>query len=107
LVNLLENASKYSAADTSVTVTLEDTSKGICLSVTDEGIGIPDSEKPHIFKKFYRIGSEDTRKTKGTGLGLFIVKEVADRHQARIKIKNNLPAGTVFRIVFPPVAPQS
>lgn len=107
LVNLLENACKYSPADTSVTVTLEETNKGICLSVADEGIGIPEHEKPHIFRKFYRIGSEDTRKTKGTGLGLFIVKEVADRHQARIKIKNNLPAGTVFHIQFPPVPSQS
>jgi signal transduction histidine kinase len=46
------------------------------------------------------VGSEDTRKTKGTGLGLFIVKQVLDKHQASIKVKNNHPSGTVFEVTF-------
>jgi signal transduction histidine kinase len=68
--------------------------------VADSGIGINDQEKSRIFDKFYRVGSEDTRKTKGTGLGLFIVKQVLDKHQASIKVKNNHPSGTVFEVTF-------
>jgi two-component system, OmpR family, phosphate regulon sensor histidine kinase PhoR len=71
------------------------------LRVADRGIGISDYEKEQIFKKFYRVGHEDTRKTKGTGLGLFIAKEVADGHQAKIVIEDNLPRGSIFRILFP------
>ncbi|RYZ98688.1 MAG: two-component sensor histidine kinase, partial [Sphingobacteriaceae bacterium] len=64
------------------------------------GIGIPDAEKGRIFDKFYRVGSEDTRNTKGTGLGLYIVKQVLDKHEATIKVKDNKPAGSVFEVVF-------
>ncbi|HCN82408.1 MAG TPA: two-component sensor histidine kinase, partial [Sphingobacteriaceae bacterium] len=73
---------------------------GVHLEVADQGIGIKDDEKLRIFDKFYRVGSEDTRKTKGTGLGLYIVKQVLDNHQAQIKVKNNRPAGSIFEVTF-------
>lgn len=97
VVNLLENALKYS--EQTVTVKLQ-CEKNILLSVIDSGSGIPDEEKQKVFEKFYRIGNEDTRKSKGTGLGLYIVKNLVERHNGTINIKNNHPAGSIFEIEF-------
>ena len=71
------------------------------LDVADQGFGISDKEKKKIFRKFYRIGNEDTRSTKGTGLGLYIVKEIVEAHQGRITVKDNQPRGTLFHITLP------
>jgi signal transduction histidine kinase len=100
VTNLIENAVKYSPECAEVLVTLQRMEGQIQFIVADSGIGINDQEKSRIFDKFYRVGSEDTRKTKGTGLGLFIVKQVLDKHQASIKVKNNHPSGTVFEVTF-------
>ncbi|HEY1025103.1 MAG TPA: HAMP domain-containing sensor histidine kinase, partial [Sphingobacteriaceae bacterium] len=89
ITNLIENAVKYSPPCEDVDVKLERNANKICFTVADKGIGIGDAEKSRIFEKFYRVGSEETRKTKGTGLGLFIVKQVLDNHNASIKVKNN------------------
>jgi signal transduction histidine kinase len=100
VTNLIENAVKYSPECAEVLVTLKRMEGQIQFMVADSGIGINDQEKSRIFEKFYRVGSEDTRKTKGTGLGLFIVKQVLDKHRASIKVKNNQPSGTVFEVTF-------
>lgn len=101
VTNLIENAVKYSGNCVPVHIDLHRKANGkVCFKVADLGIGIADEEKPKIFDKFYRVGSEDTRKTKGTGLGLFIVKQVLDHHQAQIKVKDNQPKGTVFEVYF-------
>lgn len=101
ITNLIENAVKYSPSCMPIHVSLKRNPQGKAVfSVADLGIGISDDEKPKIFDKFYRVGNEDTRKTKGTGLGLFIVKQVLDHHQATIKVKNNVPSGTVFEVSF-------
>ena len=100
LLNLLGNACKYSPSGSTIKVALHEQGNGIILSVADEGSGIPDSEKENIFKKFYRIGSEETRKTKGTGLGLYIVKYLAEKHGARISVRDNKPKGTIFETIF-------
>ncbi len=98
--NLIENAVKYSPPCEEIVVELQRESNFIRFSVADKGIGISDEEKLRIFDKFYRVGSEDTRKTKGTGLGLYIVKQVLDNHQAHIKVKNNRSAGSIFEVTF-------
>lgn len=98
--NLIENAVKYSPPCEEIAVGLKKTGNGINFTVADKGIGIKDEEKARIFDKFYRVGSEDTRKTKGTGLGLYIVKQVLDKHLALIKVKNNRPAGSIFEVTF-------
>ena len=98
--NLIENAIKYSPPCAEIAVTLEEKNGAVCLAVADKGIGIKDSEKLRIFDKFYRVGSEETRKTKGTGLGLYIVKQVLDNHFAQIKVKNNRPSGSIFEVIF-------
>ncbi|WP_069660894.1 sensor histidine kinase [Arcticibacter eurypsychrophilus] len=98
--NLIENAVKYSPPCEEIKVELKRMPLEVSLTVADKGIGIKDEEKIRIFEKFYRVGSEDTRKTKGTGLGLYIVKQVLDRHLAFIKVKNNRPAGSIFEVTF-------
>jgi len=100
VTNLIENAIKYSGPCETVDVKLFSKDDKIFLEVADHGIGIADHEKNRIFDKFYRVGSEDTRNTKGTGLGLYIVKEVLDKHQASIKVRDNRPAGSIFEVVF-------
>ncbi|MDB5112347.1 MAG: hypothetical protein JWR67_3461 [Mucilaginibacter sp.] len=100
VTNLIENAVKYSKPCEVVGVKLFLKDNKIYLEVADHGIGIADEEKTRIFDKFYRVGSEDTRNTKGTGLGLYIVKEVLNKHQASIRVKDNRPAGSIFEVVF-------
>ncbi|AMR34497.1 two-component sensor histidine kinase [Mucilaginibacter sp. PAMC 26640] len=100
VTNLVENAVKYSKPCMAVDVKLFSKDGKVYFQVADHGIGIADNEKTRIFDKFYRVGSEDTRNTKGTGLGLYIVKEVLDKHQASIRVKDNRPEGSVFEVVF-------
>ena len=103
LLNILENAVKY-AKDTSQIVVrlLSNTEKNAyCIEVADFGQGIPKLEREQIFDKFYRIGNEDTRQTKGTGLGLFIAKEIVKAHRGNIFVRSNQPQGSVFTITLP------
>lgn len=101
-VNLLENAAKYSQPDPVIHTSLQ---KGgaheVVWEVSDNGMGIPDREKRRVFAKFYRVGNEDTRTTKGTGLGLFIVKQLVDKHGGQLELADNEPRGTTFRIYLP------
>ena len=101
VTNLLENASKYSEVGSEIKIDLAEENNSIVLSVSDAGEGIPDEEKENIFMKFYRIGNENTRKKKGTGLGLFIVKNLVLLHNGAIEVKNNSPKGTIFVLQFP------
>lgn len=98
--NLLENAMKYSFKTDPVSVSLKKQPDKITLCIRDTGFGIADNEKKKIFQKFYRVGNEETRKTKGTGLGLFIVKHITEGHNGSIKVFNNKPRGTAFSIEF-------
>ncbi|MEY4380906.1 MAG: hypothetical protein RJA92_286 [Bacteroidota bacterium] len=98
--NLLENAHKYAPQDTDITVVLAQKVSAIELLVIDNGKGIPDIEKPKIFEKFYRIGSEATRNTKGTGLGLYLCKKIAQNHNANISVTDNKPQGSKFVVTF-------
>jgi signal transduction histidine kinase len=102
--NLLENAWKYSQEDKRIEVKTIASGAHIILEIADHGVGIPDKEKNKIFNKFYRIGNEETRKTKGTGLGLFICRYIIEEHNAKITILDNIPKGTIFRVEFPSIA---
>ncbi|MEK7255138.1 MAG: HAMP domain-containing sensor histidine kinase [Bacteroidota bacterium] len=101
VLNLLENAVKYSGGKPVVEVRLSETEKCFVLEFADQGIGIPATEKQRIFEKFYRIGSEETRQTKGTGLGLFIVRQIVKAHKGRLSVLDNQPKGTIFKIELP------
>ncbi len=102
--NLLENAVKYTPAGTLIDVTLHGKDNIVTLAVADKGPGIPDSEKDKIFNKFYRVGNEETRKTKGTGLGLYLTSKIIKQHNGKITIANNKPVGSVFEITLPVLA---
>ena len=98
--NLLENANKYSEKQKPIAVELQNEGGKPILKVMDEGIGIADSEKEAIFQKFYRIGNEQTRTTKGTGLGLYICRQIAEAHGAVIEVADHLPQGSKFIVQF-------
>lgn len=98
--NLLENAIKYSPKESRIDATLKKTDSVVQLEIADEGPGIPEEEKKKIFSKFYRIGNEATRKTKGTGLGLYLCSKIADDHNADILVTNNTPHGSIFVVEF-------
>ncbi|TCC92297.1 two-component sensor histidine kinase [Pedobacter frigiditerrae] len=100
VTNLVENAVKYSGPCAEIAVTLCQNDGKPFLTVSDKGPGIPDEEKMLIFDKFYRVGDENVRKSKGTGLGLFIVKEVLQNHDADISVKDNTPQGAIFEVTF-------
>lgn len=101
-LNLLENAVKYAREEPQITVKLSKTDhETVQIEVADNGPGIEDKEKKRIFEKFYRVGNEDTRETKGTGLGLFIVDQIVKTHRGQIAVLDNTPHGALFRIQWP------
>ncbi|MFL5765165.1 MAG: sensor histidine kinase [Bacteroidia bacterium] len=100
ILNLFENAVKYSPRDSTIRISLKKENGKAVLRVADEGNGISAEEKKKIFQRFYRVGNEEIRKTKGTGLGLYIVSYLVEQHNGTITVKDNSPKGTVFEVVF-------
>lgn len=98
--NLIENAIKYSPHHSVITCSVKKDDLHVVLCVADEGRGIPVEERKKVFQKFYRIGNEETRSAKGTGLGLYLCKKIADDHDASIKIEQHLPQGTKMIVKF-------
>jgi len=98
--NLLENAIKYSPKEGQVNAALKKHPGSIELLVMDQGPGIAETEKKKIFSKFYRIGNEATRKTQGTGLGLYLCRIIARDHHADISVTNNNSHGSKFAVNF-------
>ena len=98
--NLIDNALKYSPKESEVTVALTKQNNRILFQVSDEGEGLPDDEKKKIFHKFYRVGNENTRKAKGTGLGLYLCRKIMEDHKGKITVMDNLPSGTIFTAIF-------
>jgi signal transduction histidine kinase len=101
LNNLVENAIKYTAADKPISITVQKAAQMAVIRIVDEGMGIPDQEKARVFDKFYRIGNEGTRKTKGTGLGLYLTSKIIAQHKGKIAVRDNTPTGCVFEIQLP------
>ncbi len=100
--NLLDNAHKYSDKGSQIQLRLLESKKNkIRLEISDNGVGIPDEHKDEIFKRFYRVGAEETRSTKGSGLGLFIVKKLVEMHKGSIKVEDNHPQGSTFIVEMP------
>ena len=101
LTNLVENAIKYSKDLPEIQLTLSKLDRTLVFTVADKGIGISETDKKLVFDRFFRAGNEETRKTKGTGLGLYIVKQIIRGHQGQIVVTDNHPTGTVFTITLP------
>lgn len=99
--NLLENATKYSPAGTTVRAILHRQGPAVELRVQDQGPGVPKAEREHIFQRFYRGGDEEVRRTKGTGLGLFIVDRLVRALGGSIKVGDAPGGGAIFAASFP------
>jgi signal transduction histidine kinase len=109
VLNLLDNAVKYSRDDVRVEVELRSDEAGrALLSVRDHGIGMTRAHQRFIFNRFYRIGSEVRRSRPGTGLGLFIVRNVIKRHRGTVIGESPGPdRGSVFTVTLPGVRPAA
>ncbi|MDY4444614.1 MAG: ATP-binding protein [Butyricicoccus sp.] len=99
--NLCENAIKYNRPGGSVWVRLEEQAEEICLTVKDNGIGIPEDSQLRVFERFYRVDKSRSKQIGGTGLGLSIVKHVVEFHQGRVELESALGAGTEIRVFLP------
>ena len=101
LLNLLQNAYKYSKDDKHITLTVRATRKWVDLTVEDHGVGIAPRDRRRIFERFYRVDNLLTRKTEGSGLGLAIAKHIVEAHGGRITLKSELGKGSRFTIQLP------
>jgi signal transduction histidine kinase len=98
LLNICENAIKYSTEDEEIHLLLSNSEDKIALRISDTGIGIAPEERKHIFNKFYRSGNEEIRNTKGTGLGLYIVAHLCRMQEIQISVSDNRPKGSIFEL---------
>lgn len=101
LINLIDNAAKYSKNDKIVYLSTGIKNNRVFVEVQDKGIGIPKADQKKIFDKFFRVSTGLVHDTKGTGLGLTIVKHVMDAHNAIIEIESEIDKGSTFRVLFP------
>ena len=99
--NLVDNAVKYNKQNGRVTVTVDSSSDGTALTVTDTGIGIPQADVDRVFERFYRVDKSHSKEIGGTGLGLSIVKHGAAFHNAKVSLQSTEGEGTTVRLVFP------
>ena len=101
LINLVDNAIKYTRSNGTVAVNLRQTDDTIYVEVTDTGIGIAPLDMPRLFERFYRSGRREAFEQRGTGLGLAIVKTIVERHHGKVSVKSNLGKGSTFTLEFP------
>ncbi len=101
IVNILDNAIKYSEKESAVYVECSSREKEIIISIKDQGIGIPKEHLPRIFERFYRVDKARSRKLGGTGLGLAIVKHIVQAHGGRIDVESTPGKGSTFTIHLP------
>ena len=100
LMNLLENAVRYSQEPAQIQISIQRIKNHVFLNVADRGIGIPESDLPHIFDRFYTVDKARSRKSGGTGLGLSIVKTIVEKHKGETKVSSRLRKGSTFSLVF-------
>jgi len=101
LENILSNAIKYSPPRSMITITMERKSSSLACSITDQGIGIPEEKLNAIFERFYRVDESRNSGTGGFGLGLSIVKKLADLQQIKVSVTSREKIGTTFTLTFP------
>ncbi|RIK76449.1 MAG: PAS domain-containing sensor histidine kinase [Planctomycetota bacterium] len=101
VVNLLDNAIKYSGADSEVVLAAKTTPTEVLISVTDHGVGVEAEHIPRLFERFYRVDKARSRKLGGTGLGLAIVKHIVSAHRGRVAVESQPGVGSTFTIHLP------
>lgn len=100
IYNLLDNANKYSPDAPDITITTQNTRRGILISVKDKGLGMSRESRKHIFDKFYRVPTGNRHDIKGFGLGLSYVKSIMLAHKGDIQVKSDLGKGSTFTLYF-------
>ncbi len=99
--NLVENAVKYSPDGGAIIIRVWHTNAHIYLTVADQGIGIPPSDRAHIFDRFHRGRNVDDRRFAGMGLGLYLCHAIVEQHAGQITLSDTIPQGTTFHITLP------
>lgn len=99
--NLVSNAIKYTPTGGQVHMSAVNAEGDVTVSVSDNGLGIPEHDLPHLFDKFFRVNTVDHREQEGTGLGLSITKAIVDGHGGRICVTSHLGAGSTFNVTLP------
>ena len=107
LINLIDNAVKYSPDGGAVEIRVEQNETSVCLAVSDQGLGIPHGEQQRIFGKFYRVDPQLSRGVGGTGLGLYICRELVRRMEGRLSVTSREGEGSTFVVELPLVASQA
>ncbi|MBA3944855.1 MAG: PAS domain-containing protein [Herpetosiphonaceae bacterium] len=111
LQNVLQNAVKYSPHGGQITLRVEHTGAAVAIAVSDQGIGIPAEAAAQLFTRFFRASNMDSRRISGLGLGLYIVKEIVDRHGGTVEVQSMEGQGSTFTLRLPissgPVPPSS
>lgn len=101
IANLLTNAIKYSPETSLIVVSAKPGRHGVSISVKDEGIGIPEEKKDHVFERFYRVHEDKGNTYPGLGLGLYISKEIVTRHRGKIWVESKEHQGSTFSFILP------
>ena len=101
LVIILDNALKYSPADTTINFNASKSKQGLLIAVQDQGCGISDEDKEKVFDRFYRVDKARSRSQGGLGLGLSLAWEIVHQHRGEIKILDNKPCGTIMQVLLP------
>jgi two-component system phosphate regulon sensor histidine kinase PhoR len=100
IMNILENAVKYSSAPAHIDITIQSNEEEISLRIEDHGIGISEKDLPHIFERFYTVDKARSRKSGGAGLGLSIVKTIIEKHKGKVLATSELGKGSVFTFLL-------
>lgn len=101
IINLLNNAIKYSNGNSEITITVTKQNNNIKISVADQGSGIPEEHLTRLFERFYRVDKARSRQLGGTGLGLSIVKHIALAHKGTVTVTSEINKGSVFTLTLP------
>ncbi len=100
IINLIDNAVKYSSEKKQIKIITGSGGNFVFVTVEDKGIGISATDKKKVFDKFYRVSSGDVYNSKGTGLGLTIVKQIMDAHKGKIELSSEPGKGSAFKLIF-------
>jgi two-component system, OmpR family, sensor histidine kinase CiaH len=99
--NLIDNAIKYNNKQVSITISTQVQPQYLQLTIADNGKGINPADKQMVFKKYYKTGNAATKSAKGTGLGLYLIKQIVQAHKGDIILTDNTPQGAIFTVKFP------